>query len=84
MIDYVQYKAFLGVDTLFDSSDADDLMNEMCLLIDSIDKDTIESTFEIVTEYTNHTPFYYALIKVPKWSETVLFIKFPEYDWKEV
>ncbi|WNA15914.1 hypothetical protein XaC1_271 [Xanthomonas phage XaC1] len=81
-MEYVKYKAYLGVDTLFDVSDADELLNSMCILIDSVEKEHIESTFDIVAEYINHTPFYYAHVCIPKWSESLLFIKFPEYEWK--
>jgi len=84
MMEFVKYKAFIGIDTLFDSSDADDLLNSMSVLIDSVDNGEVIGTFDIVTEYINRTPLYYAVVEIPKWAETVLFIKFAEYDWKEI
>lgn len=79
MREYIRYKAYLGFDEL---SDSDELLNSMSMLIDSVEYDTIESTFDIITEYRNRTPFFYAEVYIPKWSESLLFIKFPEYNWE--
>lgn len=79
MKEYIRYKAYLGFDEL---SNSDELLNSMSMLIDSVEYDTINSTFDIVTEYRNRTPFFYAQVCIPKWSESLLFIIFPEYNWE--
>lgn len=78
-MEYIKYKAYLGFDELKDS---DDLLNSMSILIDSVEYDNIESTFDVITEYRNRTPFFYAVVNIPKWSESLLFIRFPEYNWE--
>lgn len=81
-MEFVTYKAYLGFDTLFDSNDSNDLLNDMSILFDSFDTGERLSTFEIITEYVNRTPLYYATVNIPKWSETILLIKFGEYEWQ--
>ncbi len=79
MREYISYKAYIGFDEIKDS---DELLNSMSMLIDSVEYENIESTFDIVTEFRNRTPFYYAVVRIPKWSQSLLFIKFPEYNWE--